>query len=664
MKTHLELTSSLVRAATVATYLSALLGFGACWCWWVFQPRAFFGFRSTAFLQPRHWPLRLSVHLTGSSESALRQLVPPQLVHQISDQLSSALTPLPGAACRYEWEVRVVPTLLPTDSLRAGEVLGGARDGGASALARILAMPAGRRDSANRGIHVVVRLAQEGAASCGCTPVVLGGLQGDGRPTGWAAIVAADAAATAECMLNGSGSIIATLASALQRQLVSRSCSLARLSDGSPRDGSPHDGSSRGGSFREPLRPPGRVGLSLLSAEAPLPQLRAARLAQLRALRRRAERLMALSWPWCPPQLHSQTVHFVDWRRAGLAPSDVSVRMGPLTGGGVRLVPTATATRVLLCGAGPRCAGGSPATLGADEPLRLLFLAPTRSELPVGLADRRGQPLPEGSSLVMAGVGALSIWLEPPLARNAFSGRNASEGGEAAAGGAETGGAEGVVAPPHVLGRAIDSQLRQLMGLPAAPQPTAPAVVNFLPCSAARLGSSRSRRHTAPDGATWATDALSEASAVSISALEIAALQAGCARALLAELEFDLPALLLMQRRHHRTALQEGRDADELVAHAAEAERLAGRAGRWASRGRYTQACAAAVAARVQARAALRHTAYLPTAYFSEDPTINVFAPLFLPIASAVGAAAVHEGRSWWQRRRRHSVRAHGERRG
>ena len=50
-------------------------------------------------------------------------------------------------------------------------------------------------------------------------------------------------------------------------------------------------------------------------------------------------------------------------------------------------------------------------------------------------------------------------------------------------------------------------------------------------------------------------------------------------------------------------------------------------------------AVAAAVAAHRHGEAALREPSLLPTGYFSDDETFMIYAPLFLPIATALVSA-------------------------
>lgn len=127
--------------------------------------------------------------------------------------------------------------------------------------------------------------------------------------------------------------------------------------------------------------------------------------------------------------------------------------------------------------------------------------------------------------------------------------------------------------------------------------------------------------------------------------LEASMLQIGCARSALRAVVRDLDSLARVYELHGRLAARRGRDDSRLRRLAAEAARLAERAVWRASTGHHAASCAVGRRALAMAQAALRHPVLLPTEYFSEDHTVSVYAPLFFPVASTVGAALMSEAR-------------------
>mmetsp|Transcript_45265 Transcript_45265/g.125511 ORF Transcript_45265/g.125511 Transcript_45265/m.125511 type:complete len:309 (+) Transcript_45265:198-1124(+) len=279
-----------------------------------------------------------------------------------------------------------------------------------------------------------------------------------------------------------------------------------------------------------------------------------------------------------------------------------------------------------------------------EPPLRLMLYAPSATEraAAVRLRDRRGDILPAGAGFVLDGTGAFSLWTElKERGSGAPSRVNASRlqaASPAATAEPESGAArreadkdghgsdEDDFASDALL-VSVFAQLRRLMGLPPTPWTLLPprTVPPSPPPPLQPPSSSEGAEPRSPPA--------------DILPLEVLALQLGCARRKLDALHGDLAAVRQLEASHARMALLEGRNLVPMRSHAAAAAHLALRAVRRVRLARYADACADAAAGQAAARAALRHPALLPTTYFSEEHTLNVYAPLFLPIGSAVGAA-------------------------
>ena len=589
-----------------------LLGFGLCWCW-TKLPSA--SPRSIAPLElPQRWPLRLHLQLTAGSKASLDRLLPPELALETAAALRAALRPRPGTSCASTWKVRVDSAV---------------NDGGGVGTASQIQL----RSAHQLRLLVQLREGPMEQRSRGRLALLAGTEATDAD----ASLIAADANAVASWLVNGSTSLIGSVGAALHEQLHTRSCSLAK----SP---TPPSGAMVEPAGGTSWRPPFRVALVLLQAETPSPALAARRRVRLIALREQLQRLLEAWWPdsQLTPQVHSQVAHFVDLRLGSTRPTTDP-----------RVLDEQTVAHMLRCGAGAACGRVTAPSVMGEPSLQLLLYAPTAAEKPMRLRDRRGRMLPVGSIFVLQDTGGLSMWLEA-----AVKAADGTAAGEEAAGG-EAGGAsatetalesfrsnatslrtvaadrgesdesyESGSETDRLLGASIVAQLRQLVGLPVRP-PVA--------------------RYSDHDG-SLASLGLAKRGAVSAdaSALEATSLQMSCARAAFDALQVEMAALRHLEAAHGYAARFEGHDLSSAAALADHAMRLAHRATRSVHGSRYIDACAEASAAQAAARAAAHHPALLPTSYFSEDHTLSVYAPLFLPIASAVGGAIAHSMRLRW----------------
>ena len=227
------------------------------------------------------------------------------------------------------------------------------------------------------------------------------------------------------------------------------------------------------------------------------------------------------------------------------------------------------------------------------------------------LVSREGVELQDGEGFVLRGGsggsggsgGALLLW------------RDEGGGGGAGRGGGER--------EPHLFA-SLRAQLRLLIGLPAEPPPEifAPEIfAPLFPGVASGVGFEASgggvRRGASRVG--W---------------FEREALQRRCVTDNLGALEASFEALrTIMPAVSYRVKYT------ELRGHMERALGLARVAEDRATRGELAGACAAAVDAHRHGEAALREPSLLPTGYFSDDETFMIYAPLFLPIATALVSA-------------------------
>lgn len=136
------------------------------------------------------------------------------------------------------------------------------------------------------------------------------------------------------------------------------------------------------------------------------------------------------------------------------------------------------------------------------------------------LRDRHGRWLPAGSSFVLPRVGGFTLWTDaPPNSTANMTGGSASPG--------ET---------DQLVEGALIAQLRELMGLPPLP----------------------------PTAARSEGDELCASDGRGIELIEVLALQLGCARHSLDQLQHEMEAVKQLERFHFRVASLEGRDLSPL----------------------------------------------------------------------------------------------------
>ena len=491
-----------------------------------------------------------------------------------------------------------------------------------------------RDDAKMASVQATVRLRHGDNGSCGDDGLAL------------PFVMAASSSQVAACLLNASapptiphgrihrrsvsGPLLRGMARVLHAQLSSLSCSLERA----PRA----------------WRPPGRVSLLLVQRYRPPPTLaaarnasdtqaaRASRLARLRA----ATQALLDAW-WGPgtlaPQAHSQIAHFAheEDEDGESAPASAPTSRGFHDGA----LPLSRAVDLVRsCAAGlPTCGSGVTPTLAPEPPLTIVMyaLAPHEPAPPRLVRDvvrdatqprdagrrraasssssssssssrQAGQPLSDGSGVVVPGVGALLQW------------RDTS--------------ADGADDAVELMARGIASTLRALFGLPD-------------------VGAEADARANADDDTDGDTDASVHAIAIAaahadargippVARLDATVAQMSCARAHAAD------ATLMLQRLPAFTHDFGGRSYGDVAAVAAMAAAAAAHLATshaHASGGQYGLACEAAGRARADAEAATRHPSLLVTEGVPEDTWLTTWPPLFFPIATAVTSAAVQAGR-------------------